>query len=74
MTPKLTGRKLAYMSSFRPINIGSEERFVRATQYFSHLPEPADEAEAVAAAFCVIPDSIASTSASLPAGPRAALP
>ena len=27
-----------------------------------------------AAAFCVIPDSIACTRASLPAGPRAALP
>jgi penicillin V acylase-like amidase (Ntn superfamily) len=74
MTPELTGPKTCYMSSFRPINIGSQERFVRATYYLSHLPEPADESEAVAAAFCVIPDSIASTSASLPAGPRAALP
>jgi hypothetical protein len=29
--------------------------------------------KAAAAAFCVIPDSMASTSANLPAGPRAAL-
>ncbi len=37
-----------------PGDIVSEERFVRATYYLSHLPKPADETEAVAGAFGVI--------------------
>jgi penicillin V acylase-like amidase (Ntn superfamily) len=37
-----------------PGDIVSEERFVRATYYLSHLPRPADEAEAVAGVFGVI--------------------
>ncbi len=37
-----------------PGDIASEERFVRATYYLSHLPRPAGEAEAVAGVFGVI--------------------
>jgi choloylglycine hydrolase len=37
-----------------PGDIVSEERFVRATYYLSHLPEPADELEAVAGVFGVV--------------------
>jgi choloylglycine hydrolase len=37
-----------------PGDIVSEERFVRATYYLSHLPRPADEVEAVAGVFGVI--------------------
>jgi choloylglycine hydrolase len=37
-----------------PGDISSEERFVRATYYLSHLPTPADEAEAVAGVFGVV--------------------
>jgi choloylglycine hydrolase len=37
-----------------PGDIASEERFARATYYLSHLPRPADEAEAVAGVFGVI--------------------
>lgn len=37
-----------------PGDIVSEERFVRATYYLSHLPKPADETEAVAGVFGVI--------------------
>jgi penicillin V acylase-like amidase (Ntn superfamily) len=37
-----------------PGDIASEERFVRATYYRSHLPKPADDAEAVAGVMGVI--------------------
>jgi penicillin V acylase-like amidase (Ntn superfamily) len=37
-----------------PGDIVSEERFVRATYYLSHLPPPADELEAVAGVFGVV--------------------
>jgi penicillin V acylase-like amidase (Ntn superfamily) len=37
-----------------PGDIASEERFVRATYYLSHLPKPADDAEAVAGVMGVI--------------------
>ncbi len=37
-----------------PGDIASEERFARATYYLSHLPRPADTAEAVAGVFGVI--------------------
>ncbi len=37
-----------------PGDIVSEERFVRATYYLSHLPKPADDAEAVAGVMGVI--------------------
>jgi choloylglycine hydrolase len=37
-----------------PGDIVSEERFVRATYYLSHLPTPADAAEAVAGVFGVV--------------------
>jgi penicillin V acylase-like amidase (Ntn superfamily) len=37
-----------------PGDIGSDERFVRATYFLSHLPAPADEAEAVAGVFGVV--------------------
>jgi choloylglycine hydrolase len=37
-----------------PGDIVSEERFVRATYYLSHLPQPTDEIEAVAGVFGVI--------------------
>jgi penicillin V acylase-like amidase (Ntn superfamily) len=37
-----------------PGDISSEERFVRASYYLSHLPTPADAAEAVAGVFGVV--------------------
>ncbi len=37
-----------------PGDIVSEERFARATYFLSHLPKPADEAEAVAGVFGVV--------------------
>jgi penicillin V acylase-like amidase (Ntn superfamily) len=37
-----------------PGDIVSEERFVRATYFLSHLPKPADEMEAVAGVFGVV--------------------